>query len=241
MHSSVKSQQLRVNSPRSGQRGFALIELIIAVALLGLISMFVLLAYNRVGGQLFLTTLAYEIALSFRQAQSYGVSVHEFRTGQSGTFDVGYGLHFDIGSANTYALFADQGGTAGDGQFNGAYPTAYDQTGCRSTTECLTVFKMERGNIIAKFCGVLPTGDLGRDAEDKDKNEECNVNSLPASNPTITFLDVTFLRPNPDAIIKTSRTAFMGQEYRAARIYIASPTGERRVVEVVNTGQISIK
>lgn len=226
-------------------RGFALIELLVAVTLFGLITVFVLLAYNRVGSQLFLSTLAYEIALSFREAQSSGVSVHEFRVGAGGTFDVGYGLHFDIGSKNTFAMFADQGGVVGDGMLNGAYGTAYNTTGCLNTTECDSVVKFERGNTIYKFCGVL-SDDGGRDSADTEKHEECSfvtppgIGSTPPANPpqTISYLDVTFLRPNPDAIIKTSNA---GQAYRAARVYVVSPTGERKVIEVVNTGQISIK
>lgn len=218
--------------------GFALIELLIAVVLFGIISTFVILAYNRVSGQLFLSTLAYELALSFRQAQSYGVSVHQFQ----GDFDVGYGLHFDSNSQakTTYAMFADADGILGNGLLDGGFGVGYDTSGCRgSSAECISVFKLERGNTIYKFCGVL-TGDEGRDALPADKNEECNEYSLPSSNPTIDFLDVTFLRPNPDAIIKTSLSE-PGHLYKAARVYVQSPTGEKRVVEVVSTGQISIK
>lgn len=220
--------------------GFSLVELLVAIALFGTIASLILFSYRKVSNQLFVTTLAYEIALSLRQAQSYGVSVHEFRDGETGTFDVGYGLHFDSGSLKTYALFADRGGETGDATFNGSYGTAYNNTGCLSATECISVFLLENGNSISKFCGVLPTGDLGRDAADSNKNEECNVNSLPASNPTITYLDVTFLRPNPDATIKTNQNIF-GSRYKAARIYVISPAGDRRAVELVNTGQISIK
>mgnify|MGYP001618689927 CR=1 FL=1 len=228
----AKSYKLKAN------RGFALIELLIAVVLFGIISTFVILAYNRVSGQLFLSTLAYELALSFRQAQSYGVSVHQFQ----GDFDVGYGLHFDSNSQakTTYAMFADEDGIEGDGLFNGGFGSSYDTSGCLTATECVSVFKLEKGNTIYKFCGILPTGDGGRDAPDANKNEECNAYSLPSSNPTITFLDVTFLRPNPDAIIRTNRSEG-GQLYKSARVYVQSPTGEKRVVEVVSTGQISIK
>lgn len=213
-------------------------ELLVALALLGVISVFILLAYSRVSGQLFVTTLAYELALSFRQAQSYGVSVHQFGLGEDATFDVGYGLHFDPASANSYALFADQGegGAAGNKLFDGAYSAE----GCIISSECVSVFRLERGNTLYKFCGVLTTGDAGRDAPDANKNEECNVNSLPAGNQNITFLDVTFLRPNPDAIIRTNRSAD-SVLYKAARVYVISPTGEKRVVEVMTTGQISVK
>src|SRR3989344_5990088 len=89
--------------PSSG--GFALVELLTAIFLFAFFSSFIVLAYGRISGQLFLTTLAYEIALSFRTAQSYGVSVREFQAfGQTASFDVGYGLHFDPGSLSTYVL-----------------------------------------------------------------------------------------------------------------------------------------
>ena len=110
------------------ERCFALSELLIALALLGVISVFTMLTYNRVSGQLFVTTLAYELALSFREAQSYGISVHQRGLGESATFDVGYGLHFDAGSKNTYALFGDQGGAAGNALFDGIFGVAYTET-----------------------------------------------------------------------------------------------------------------
>ncbi len=232
-----RNSRFEIRNSRAA-RGFTLVELLVAIALFGLIAAFTLLAYSKVSSQLFITNLAYELALSFRQAQSYGVSVHEFRTGGLETFDVGYGLHFDAGSADTYAFFADEGGETGDATFNGTYGTAYNESRCLSATECITVYRLERGNRLYKFCGVLPIGDMGKDAPDENKNEECNVNSLPPANPTITYLDAVFLRPDPDAIIKTSQ---LGRQYRAVRIYVISPTEEKRIVEVANTGQISVK
>src|SRR3989338_2469768 len=227
------SSSLELRTFRSSSRsarGFALIELLVAVVLFGVITSFIILAYNRVGGQIFVTTLAYEIALSFREAQSYGMSVHAFRpSGGSGAgdFDVGYGIHFDSRNLGTYLMFADQGGQAGDGLFNGTYGTEYNSTGCISTTECIRVFKIEKGNLISKFCGMR--ADNGA--------EDCHS----ATTTAITFLDVAFLRPNPDAIITTSETVLVGQKYKAASVHLRSPTGENRKVEVWNTGQISIK
>ena len=209
---------------RDFNRGFALVELLVALAVFGIITAIMLVSYNRVRGQLFLSDLAYEIALSFRQVQSYGVSVHEFRpTLGNATFDVGYGLHFDAGSLDTYVLFADKGGsTTGNGRFDGAYGTEYTETGCNpAAIECVQVFRIEKGNRISRFCGIR--ADTGA--------EEC----------ALTFLDVTFLRPNPDAIIKTNETFTLGRQYKTARVYIVSPTGNNRKIDVWNTGQIAIE
>lgn len=239
MNLSVKSQQLQVNGPRSGQQGFALLELLIAVTLFGIITSTVLLSYSRIGEQLFTTTLAYEVALSFRQAQSYGVSVRQFRAAGADTFDAAYGLHFESGSDREFVLFAD--GTTGGNRLR--YDGVHDGSGCvsGSGSECVSATFIERGNKILKFCGVL-SADAGRDRPDEEKREECNTLSTPPSNPSpaIAYLDVLFLRPNPDAIIRTDRSG-VGERYKGARVYLASPRGEKRVVEVVNTGQISVK
>ena len=223
----------------SPRKGFTIIELLVAIALFGMVVTLVFIAYNRVSSQIFVTNLAYELALSFRQAQSFGISVHEFSRDGTDTFNVGYGLHFDAESTGTYAFFADKGGESGDALFNGSFGVSYNASGCLSATECLNVFRLEKGNRLYKFCGVLPTGDGGPTAPDVDKNEECNTLSLPSSNPAITYLDITFLRPNPDATIKTNQSPF-GRQYRAARIYVIAPSGEKRIVEVSNTGQISV-
>lgn len=228
---------MNLASARSG--GFALLELLVAVVLFGIITTMVLLAYSRVGEQLFMTTLAYEVALSFRQAQSYGVSVREFRGGGAQTFEAAYGLHFDGGSDKQFVLFAD--GNMGGNRLR--YDGVHDGSGCLagSGSECVSLVRIERGNQILKFCGVLLL-DGGRDKPDEEKREECNMASTPPSNPSpaISFLDVLFLRPNPDANIRTDRSG-VGERYKAARVYLVSPRGERRVVEVVNTGQISLK
>lgn len=223
-----KKRGLKVSSSKfhvSSEGGFSLLELLIAIVLFGIITGFVLVAYGKVSEQLFMTSLAYETALSFREAQSYGVSVRQFE----GSFEYAYGIHFRNGIDKRFVFYADVNA-------DGKYEEGDDEeTGCLSTLggECSSVYRVERNNKIEKFCGVLafdawPGG---------EKQEECNVNSVPEANNTITTLDVSFLRPNPDARIQTD----LESEYKAARVYLISPGGIKRMVEVWNTGQISIK
>lgn len=180
--------------------GFALVELLLAIALFGLISAFLVLIYHKMGDQLFLTATAYDLGLSFRETQSYGVSV---RQNAAGGFESGYGLHFDTTSATTFVRFADA---------PGANQYFYD------SAEAIGTLRIERGNRILKFCGVFA-----------DNTEQC----------ALSFLDVVFVRPNPDAVIRTNKSDT--ETYKAARIYLVSPTGDTRKIEVFNTGQISIK
>src|SRR3989344_2116166 len=194
----VKPRERIRNSGNSGvnsdysdrRRGFTLIELLVAASLFGIITTFVLLSYGRVSGQLFITTLAYEVALAFREAQSFGVSVKEFRSRDIQTFDAAYGLHFE--SADTrFVLFGDARRQAG-GKGNQRYDGSHNETGCllNFESECQSIFKLGRGSRIDKFCGVLPT-DGGRDVSPEQKREECNKESTPPSNPSpaISYLD----------------------------------------------------
>src|SRR3989344_2815124 len=219
--------------------GFALIELLVAVALFGVISTFILVAHSRVSEQILMTALAYDVALSFREAQNFGVSVKEFSSGGSATFDAAYGLHFDTGSDRLFTLFADANSDGTALHYDGTN----DASGCLESagSECISVFRMGKGNRIERFCGVLPADGAGTVAE------ECStVTVLPPpcttlAVPDICFLDVMFRRPNPDAIIRTNQSGLVGERYKGARIYLLSPQGKRRTVEGLNTGQISIK
>ncbi len=202
--------------------GFALVELLVAVALLGIAASSALLLFGAVSDRLFLRNLAYGVALSLRQAQSYGVSV---RGTDATAFEAGYGLHFEAANNRTFLLFADKNN---DARFNGTRGVEYDISGCFPNTECLQVFLVERENRIEKFCGVLATSGSA---------EECSTDT----SAPLTYLDISFRRPEPDAVIVSNRSDAGVERYKAARIYLASPRNATEQVEVANTGQISVK
>lgn len=73
-------------------------------AIIVIVSSVVLVNNNQFGGVVQLENLAYDVALSIRQAQVYGISVQRY--GES-DFASGYGMHFDINDPQHYELFAD--------------------------------------------------------------------------------------------------------------------------------------
>ncbi|OGG50408.1 hypothetical protein A3C18_00555 [Candidatus Kaiserbacteria bacterium RIFCSPHIGHO2_02_FULL_54_11b] len=67
----------------------------------------VVLANNgRFGGVVQLQNLAYDVALSIRQAQVYSISVQRYGTGTD-DFSTAYGVHFETALSQNYMLFGD--------------------------------------------------------------------------------------------------------------------------------------
>jgi len=72
-----------------------------------ILSSVVLTTNARFGNLVVLQNLAHDMALSVRQAQVYGIAVRRY---EGAIFDVSYGIHFSVPSANApfiYELFAD--------------------------------------------------------------------------------------------------------------------------------------
>lgn len=132
---------------RTTERGFTLIELIVVTAILGLISALVFANNNRFGGVVLLENLAYDVGLSVRKAQVYGIAVRRFGVEEFGS---GYGVRFDLADPNTYVLFAD---VYPSGNENGLYDPAQGEL-----VESNTV---QGGFRIADLCSVP----LGASAE----------------------------------------------------------------------------
>jgi prepilin-type N-terminal cleavage/methylation domain-containing protein len=116
-------------------RGFSIIELVVVMAIFLVITSLVLINNNRFQGDIVLSNLAYDIALSIRQAQTYGLSVRGVGT----TFTAPYGVHI-LGSVPTeYTFFVD---AANPYQFEDA------------PGEKIESFQLNHGFIIYDFCAV---------------------------------------------------------------------------------------
>lgn len=85
-------------------RGFSLIELLVVTGILVVITSIILASNASFGGTVILRSLAYDMGLSIREAQTYGISVRQTTTG---TFGAGYGVHLQTSSPTTYVFFAD--------------------------------------------------------------------------------------------------------------------------------------
>ncbi|MEK9182225.1 MAG: prepilin-type N-terminal cleavage/methylation domain-containing protein [Patescibacteria group bacterium] len=187
-------------------RGFTLVELLVTLSLFVVITTIVLFSQSKFNGSILLTNLAYDIAITIRQAQTFGVNVRE---ASGGSFKHAYGVHFNKDNTTEFILFADI-------DDNYKYDGGSD---CAESSECVNKYNIKRGNKISKICVTFGGADYCSDLSALSK------------------LDITFLRPDPDAIIKGDNYSDAAE----AKITILSADGNTRNIVVNSTGQISIQ
>ncbi|MBI4086785.1 prepilin-type N-terminal cleavage/methylation domain-containing protein [Candidatus Kaiserbacteria bacterium] len=113
-------------------RGFSLVELMVVIAIMAVLSAVVLARYKSFNSTILLRNLAYEIALSTREAQMLGISV-QAAPAASNPFAHAYGVHFTPGTS--YTLFRD---LDDDNQYD--------------TGEDVSVYRIGQGNSITSVC-----------------------------------------------------------------------------------------
>ncbi|MEK7530877.1 MAG: prepilin-type N-terminal cleavage/methylation domain-containing protein [Patescibacteria group bacterium] len=152
-------------------RGFSLIELIVVVGIFTVISAIVLANHSQFNSNVLLGSLAYDIGLSIREAQVYGLSVKKYSEPEE--FQVGYGVHFQ--TAGQYLLFVDR-------NKNKRYDA--DTDGIQQT------YTLGRGHSVKKFCGYTAGG-----------AEECSDNAAALAFLDIVFIrpspDASILSTSP--------------------------------------------
>lgn len=223
---------------RKAHRGFTLIEMLVVLFIIVVITAVVITGQSNYNKTLLLTDTTYGVALSARQAQSFGLASRKFGTVQN----PGYGLHFSNATLGSYTLFADTASTLTppSGQsgcpittFNASLPPSspqslYKQGDCRfdpSNDGIVNTFTFSRGFSISKFCG---KAGLAR---------SCSTDSVP-----LTSLDLVFMRPNTSTVISgvlnggSSPTTF-----DCADITITDPSKQATDnIRISSTGEISV-
>lgn len=200
------------------QKGFTLVELLVAISIVGVISTVIVFNHKKFNDNLEITNLAYEVALAIRQAQVYGVSVKEFKEGttEEQRFGTAYGVHFDIRSPTSFVLFAD---VNKDRLYTGS------SSDCSAGTpdKCVERFQIGKGNVIHDLCEIQANG-----------NYDCNAAVKNEAH-------ITFMRPDPDATLRFTNNSHGGINTPASlAICIRSPQGKIKEIRVYSTGQISI-
>lgn len=173
----------------------------------------VILANNsRFGGVVVLENLAYDMGLSIRQAQVYGISVARFGAGD---YSAGYGIHFDLSSPNTYILFGDA--VTQDGLYDCPTPGG-------SSCELVQASTLNQNYRIADLC-ITPSSGV----------ETCGV----TSRADVLFKRPepdAWISAGGNSCILNNATC-----QSRVRIVIQSPRGDTMNIVVDANGQISVR
>lgn len=183
-------------------------------AIIVVISGIVLIDNNKFGGEVTLENLAYDIALSVRQAQVYGIAVQRFGTSN---FTISYGMQFSTLSPTTYVLFGDTEGT-------GLYDAG------ASPSEVVNTTDITQGYVIASICAISQVGGSQcvpvTTADILFKRPEPNA-----------YISVGTNGNPPVSCPNNLLTAC----YYSVQITLESPKQSTRTVEIDETGQIAVQ
>lgn len=198
------------------EKGLTLIEMIVVVAIFAILTMIIVFNYGEFNSRTVVTNTAYEIALTAREAQTFGLGVRGIESSGDIAFDRAYGIFVDLESDSApgdatkeLILFAD---------------TEVDDNFCKSGSSHCTcaddecIEKLELGYGLTISNAQLLNGG------------SCNTQKQIA---------VSFKRPNPDAVIKNQEEQ-NAVEYDYAVLTIESPKGTKMYVVLSESGQISV-
>jgi len=99
----------RINpSQIRNSRAFTLIELLITISIFMIITIVVLINSGKFNNSVIMTNIAYEVALTIREAQNYSLNVKLVPDlDQEIDFKSGFGVNFDLSDNLAYNFFSD--------------------------------------------------------------------------------------------------------------------------------------
>jgi len=209
---------------RAQQRGFTLVEMVVVAAIFGVLTLIVVFKYGDFTSNILVTNMAYEIAMTTRQAQVFGVGARGYSVDDDTSFEYAYGVSFPMASdaepARSFKFFIDRdddgicgGGTCICGNVD---------------SECLETLTLQRNIRITE----VRTNAYNVTSEE-GQNKKCQQ---------ATDLDISFLRPSPEARI-TRPSDGLDVPYEFAQIKVEA-VGNNNLqpayVLIRQTGQISV-
>jgi hypothetical protein len=173
----------------------------------------VLANYGAFSSATQLSNLAYDVALSMRKAQAYGISVRQV----AGSADFAYGLYIPTTASGStvYILFADLNNNS---RYDG-------NDACTSGSECLERYVLTRGISIAEACVSGPVS-------------LCSSGGTITSFTTLFKRP----DPDARFIIQTINSVYDLNTSSNGEIYfrVEDPQRSSRVIRVLQSGQISV-
>ncbi len=193
----------------------------VVFTIITIISGIVLTSQSTFNNTLSLSNAAYDIALTLRSAQTYGISS---RATLDAAVNAGYGLHFENALPGSLTLFAD------------TYPAPSIASVCHPTNDASSpnakpgncAYDPDQGEHVMSYA--LGNGMLINDFCAFTDGWSC------VSSSGLSSLDIVFLRPNPNPFIGVNG---LYSAASAVCLSITSPQGAEKYVSVSASGQIN--
>lgn len=229
-------------APYKGVDGFTIIEMLIALAIVGVIMAIAIAGNSSFNKSILLSQAAYAVGTTIRETQSLGIA------NRSMDMNMGYGfnvfLEFGGAGATEYRVFADTSPSVGSASSERCYPNENPQLPNAKPGDCLynssydtlvSTYSMQRGIAITAFCGTR-SDNLVICTQITDQSQTC----ASSSEGGIEELSIVFSRPSTGAILRGVYYNGYVEEFVAATLAIQSPDGGTKYVTVRDTGQISV-
>lgn len=126
-------------------KGFTLVELMVVLTIIVIISTVVITSQSSFNKTLILANTAYDIALSIRSAQTYGIGSRAVGT----TVNAGHGIRFQSNPSSSFIFFADTSPTAPCSQPN---CKSGDHTYTNGSDSVVQTYTLGNGMTISKLC-----------------------------------------------------------------------------------------
>ena len=198
----------------------------VVLTIIVVITMVVLASQSSFNKTLVLANTAYDVALTLRSAETYGLGSRAFGT----TVNAGYGVHFESGTPNSFTLFAD------------TYPSPSTSSVCHPISdvsapnaqsgncsyesgqgEKVMLYTLGNGITISDFCAYALGG------------WSCAL----AHGGGLTSLDIVFARPNPEPFMSVNGSYSSTFPVTDACITLSSPQGGAQYIYVGSSGRIT--
>ena len=208
------------------QSGFTLVEMLVAVAIFAIISSVLLANYPEFRSRAALDNMAHQVALEFREAQVFGISVRgqAIQGQEAQTAFNSYGVYVGSvsslpgGGLSELIVFGDKNNDK-----------IYDSR----ASETLTTFRLTSGENISQVCTNVNITNYRSDI-----GLNCNVAGATQRTEPIV---VMFTRPSPSAVFYNGNGEVIDR-VQSVTLELSNRAGNyKRAIQIFSTGQIVVK
>lgn len=206
------------------QSGFTLVEMLVAVAIFAIISSVLLANYPEFRSRAALDNMAHQVALEFREAQVFGISVRgqAIQGQEAQTAFNSYGVYIGEALPSTglpeLIVFGDKNNDK-----------IYDSR----ASETLTTFRLTSGENISQVCTNVNITNYRSDI-----GLNCNVAGATQRTEPIV---VMFTRPSPSAVFYNGNGEVIDR-VQSVTLELSNRAGNyKRAIQIFSTGQIVVK